>query len=288
MLYGPNDSGHDCHCHDHGHGHGYGFRPYGPGPGPYGPYGPYGYYGPYGPYRWMPRFIYGGSNKQEYIDYMKTVDYEGAGKKYYNACACKNCVEPFAVDYRLLKNLTFISTADLGFKDGKFYSENKIDGYFKADIDCPYCKKPTPFFMMIRSLPKFVMDYYLKETNNVEYSIKYSYNDFYAPFNVTYSTNGTSIKDLYEKMNSLYFDAVVHDDKLVNTTLEKINSAVIKEHGQGGTIDMDSVKDNFNKKVSVNNLKLLKYMIKSNGLFGIDKYFTADDDVKKEYRLLSK
>lgn len=300
MLYGPGGGcsggpephggyGHGPHgphgcCHGpHGPGGWYG-RPWGPPPGPWGP--------PPGPWGPPPRFFYGAVSKSNKIDYMKTIDYDGEGKKYYSACACKNCTEPFAVDYRLIKNLTFICTSDLGFKNGTFYSDNKIDGYFKFEIVCPSCDKATPFFIKVRKLPNFVLDYYLKETKSVEYTIKYSYDNFYAPFNVTYDTCGTTIKGLYEKINSLHFDAIDHDDKKIPTTLEKMNDAVTKEYtkksGKNVTINMDSVHENLKKEIEVNKLKLLKYLIKSNGLLGFKEYVGASNQTKNELKLLSK
>lgn len=292
MLYGPGDhGGHDgCNCHGPGRPRGY----YGYGPGGYYGRGP-GWgpgWGPM-PYGLPPRILFGRFGKDDKIDYMKTVDYDGEGKKYYNACACKNCTEPFAVDYRVMKNLTFICTSDLGFKNGTFYSDNKIDGYFKFDITCPSCQKYTPFFIRIRRLPKFVLDYYLKETTNVEYSIRYSYDNFYAPFNVSYTTAGTTINELYAKINSLKFDVIVHENEKIPTNLEKMNNAVLREYNKNNNktcdIKMESVGSNLNKQIEVSKLKLLKYLITSNGFIsGLNKYMKSDENSKKEFKLLSK
>ena len=71
-----------------------------------------------------------------------------------------------------------------------------------------------------------------------------------------------------------------------------MNDAVAKEYtkksGKNVTINMDSVHENLKKEIEVNKLKLLKYLIKSNGLLGLKEYVGASNQTKNELKLLSK
>lgn len=282
--FGPGPGGphgpHDCGCHHHGP-HGPGFGPgYGPGPG-----------GPWGP--WGPRFYYGAPSKDNKIDYMKSLDYKGEGKKHYDACACEHCAKPFEMDYRLAKNVTFISKNELGFENGKFYSDYKFDGYFKFKIECPECSCLTTFFVETKKLPKFVLDYYLKETIEVEYTITYKLNNFYAPFKVSYQTNGTNVKEVFEKINSAYLENILYSKGKVKTSLDKINQVVEEEYhkktGRTTKIDENSIHINNMESIpKVKKLKMLKYLLINNGIKGLANYGSQNKQAKEEIKILSR
>lgn len=280
--------------------------PHGPHGGPHGgphcgPHGPYGYGGPHGPwcagfhgygfYGPWPRFFYGGvSAKTDFIDYMKILEYDGEGKKYYNACACELCSKAFAIDYRLAKDVTFVSDGKVGFINSKFVSDHKIKGYFKFYITCPECNKNTIFFVDIRQIPKFVCDYYLKETKTVEYRISYKFDDFYAYFDVLYDTCGTTINDLYDCINSLKLKKVLYSKGSVNSNLNLINNVVLKAYkektGIDGVIDIDSI--GFSDNIKVSKLREIKYLLQSSGIKGLFEYRRFSEEDKKEIKLLSR
>lgn len=272
---------------------------YGGPHGPHGPYRPYGYGGPHGPwcggfhgygfYGPLPRFSFSGKG-EEYIDYMKTLEYEGEGKKYYNACACEKCSKPFAIDYRLAKDVTFVSNGKVGFIDSKFVNDDKVKGCFKFYIDCPECSSNTVFFVDIRRIPKFVRDYYLKETKKVEYRISYKFKNFNAYFDVLYNTCGTTVNDIYNSINSLKLEEVIYSKGSVKSNLNLINNVVLdaykKKTGIDGFIDTSNIGSSNNIKVS--KLRELKYILQSSGIKGLIDYKENSDDDKKEIKLLSR
>lgn len=275
--------------------------PHGPhGPGGFGcPHGPHGPYGPYGPYgHWHggfygpgPRFFYGrASAKVEYVDYMKTLEYDGEGQKYYNACACELCSKPFSIDYRLAKDVTFVSSGNVGFINSKFVSDHKVEGYFKFYIDCPECHRKSVFFVDIRNVPKFVLDHYLNNTKNIQYRLNYKFKDFYAYFDVLYDTNGTSINDIYNSINKLKFEKVLYSKGSIETNLELINNVVLdaykKKTGIDGFIDIASIGvfDNIKSK----KLSEIRYLLKSSGIRGLFDSRIKNDEGKREIKLLSR
>ena len=272
---------------------------YGPGPG--GPHGPHNggchHHGPrYGPGPrgpWGPRFYFGAPSKDNGIDYMKSLDYEGEGKKHYDACACEYCTKPFEMDYRLAKNITFISKNELGFENDKFYSDYKFDGYFKFKIECPECSKLTTFFVETKKLPKFVLDYYLKETTEVEYTITYKLTNFYAPFKVSYQTNGTNVKEVFEKINTLYLENLLYSKGKIKTNLEKINQVVEEEYrkktGKTTKIDKNSIYEkNKNTIPKAKKLKVVRYLLTNNGLKELANYRNQNQQKKEEINILSR
>lgn len=267
--------------------------PMGPGPGPHhgshhGPcHGPHHgpYHGPHGP---GPRFYYGGSASVKKIDYMKTIEYSGEGKKYYNSCSCDKCAKPFEIDYRVAQDVTFVSESNLGFKNGNYFTDEKFNGFFMFDIACPECNRITHFFVESKRLPKFVLDGYLKNTKFVRYKINYEFDDFNTDVIVSYETNGTSVKEVYEKINSLYLQNIVGKSEVIPTSLDTINNAIIKMY-----YDKTRRTIHINKSISkndyeVNKLRLIKYLLLNNGFKDLMNYKYEPEDKKEEIKILAK
>lgn len=277
------------------HGPGPGGPHHGPGPGgphhgPYGPHhGPHGFYGPhYGPMG--PRF-YGPVKKDNKIDYMKSLDYEGEGKKYYSSCACENCTSPFAIDYRIPRDVIFVSRSNIGFKNGHFYSDEKFKGVFMFKIGCPECSETTVFFVETRRLPKYVLDQYLKETKTVKYTINYKFGRFNANIDVSYNTNGTNVKEVYENINSLQVQNLVTSKENIPVNIDIVNEAVLeeclKQTNKENKIYMESL-EKYNKKEEISKLKQLKYILLNNGIKELIDYKNKDINTKEEIKILSR
>lgn len=273
--------------------------PGGYGPGPGGPHGPHGCHchGPYGhgpfppPYPWGPAPIH--KKKNNAVDYMPSLDFDGPGKKFYSACACEFCSKPFELDYRLADNVTFISTSDMGYYNGEFYSDYKFKGYFKFNIGCPECKKDTVFFVDVRKLPKFVLDYYLKHTIEVDYAINYRENNENTKVHVAYMTNGTNVKEVHEKINSGYLEKMFYSKGTVDTDLGRINKAIAEEYTKvfGKKIEFDEksiYESNTKKNKKANGLRVFKYLLLNNGIGSLLNYNEKNNEYKEEVKILSK
>lgn len=280
---GPHGPGHHGHGPGHHGPHGH-HDPHGPRHhGPHGYYGPHSYYGS--------RSSYSLTKKDNKIDYMKTLEYAGSGQKYYNSCACSCCSKPFEVDYRLGKNVTFVSESQIGFRNGIYYSDQKFNGYFKFEITCPECNKKTLFFVETKKLPKYVLDQYFKETCSVMYTINYSFDNFNAYIDVLYETHHTNIKDVYKKINSLYLEKVITRDVSVSANLDTINKIVLDAYNQAthsdAKIHTETIKSD-NSVNDINKLKIFKYMLLNNGIRELLDYKYKSLDSKEEIKILSR
>ena len=288
MMYGPGGGcpgGHGPGGCPGGHGPG-GWHggphggPWGPPPG--GPWGPPPG-GPWGPPPWMIPGVARRKNNND-DDYMKIVEYKGDGKKYFCTFVCDHCAKAFQVDYRVPTEVKFVSNYEMKYDNGKLIPLNKVGGCFEFTVACPECCRITSFLVDIRRIPDFVLAEFLRKTTKVEYEIAYIVDDSHCDFDISYYTKGTTVKEINEKMNNLYFDRIKIKGKEIVMNKEELNS-IVKGYFGGKGKTLNFIAEQSQKEKEVSKLKKLKYMLLSNGLKGILNYSNYD---KEEVNLLSR
>jgi len=280
--------------------------PHGPGfGGPHGfhgHHGPHGFYGHgphYGYYHHLRPYYYGASKVDKGLDYMKIIECEEEGKKYYNFCGCEKCSVPFGLDYRNAENVTFISTNGVTFNDGNYEYTNKVDGFFKFMINCPECNNETSFFVNIRTIPEFARKRYLEKTKKVEYVIGYKFSGLnknqVINFNVCKNVNYLDIKDINDIVSRLDFDYLIRKDGEKELTRYQLSDIALRAYEKMSGSETIN-KPNFNvniKDLVVNNnvfskFRRTKYLVKTNGIKGIVRAFNLNDEDKENIQLLIK
>ena len=288
MYGGPGFYG-GHHGHHGGHHGGY----HGGYHGHHGHYGHYGYYHHLRPY-------YGSSKITSGMDYMKIIECEEEGKKHYAFCACDSCAKPFGLDYRVAKDVSFVSLNDANFVDGNFEYERKVEGFFKFKVKCPECMKETEFFINIRTMPSFVVDSLLSKTKSVEYFVNFDFKAKKEPkvfsFNVRKDLNNSNltIKDIDSIISSVSFDYLIREKGNKKITLDQLVSVAFeaykKVHGKDAEISHKPVNI---KDLKVNNsifskFRRTKYLVKTNGIKGLAMATKLTDADKENIQLLIK
>jgi len=286
------------------HGPGFGGPHHGPHHGGYhGPhYGPF--YGPfrgphYGYYHHLRPYYFGASRVGNNLDYMKIIESNEEGKKYYNFCSCEKCSESFGLDYRVAKDVTFISLNDVTFANGNYEYKNKVDGLFKFNVICPECKQETAFFVNIRTMPQFVIEGYLKETKKIEYFVNYEFKEnkksLSFNFNVCKNVENPTIKKINDIVSNFDFDYLIrkNGNKVLNR--EQLTMIALKGYEKLNGLE-PRVTNDFKVKIKdlkVNNnifskFRRARYLFKTNGIKGLVKAVQMNDDDKKNIALLIK
>ena len=280
--------------------------PHGPGfGGPHdfhGHHDHYGFYG-HGPhyryYHHLRPYYYGASKIDKGLDYMKIIESDEEGKKYYNFCGCEKCSVPFGLDYRNAENVTFISTNGVTFNDGNYEYTNKVDGLFKFTINCPECNGETVFFVNLRTIPEFVRNRYLEKTRRIEYVVQYIFSGLnknqVINFNVCKNVENLSIKNINDYVSKLDFDYLIRKDVEIVVSRYQLSDIALRSYEKitgFESINVPTFKVNV-KNLTVNNnifskFRRTRYLVKTNGIKGIKRAFNLNEEDKENIQLLIK
>ena len=280
--------------------------PHGPGfGGPHdfhGHHDHYGFYG-HGPhyryYHHLRPYYYGASKIDKGLDYMKIIESDEEGKKYYNFCGCEKCSVPFGLDYRNAENVTFISTNGVTFNDGNYEYTNKVDGLFKFTINCPECNGETVFFVNLRTIPEFVRNRYLEKTRRIEYVVQYKFSGLnknqVINFNVCKNVENLSIKNINDYVSKLDFDYLIRKDVEIVVSRYQLSDIALRSYEKitgFESINVPTFKVNV-KNLTVNNnifskFRRTRYLVKTNGIKGIKRAFNLNEEDKENIQLLIK
>lgn len=283
----------------------YGGPHYGGPHGPHGPHfgGPHGFYGHHGPhygyYHHLRPYYYGASKVDKGLDYMKIIESEEEGKKYYNFCGCDKCSVPFGIDYRNAGDATFISLNGIVFNDGNYEYTNKVDGVFKFVITCPECKNETSFFVNLRTIPEFVRNSYLAKTKKIEYVVQYKFTGLnknqVINFNVCKNVDNLSVKGINDVISNFKFDYLLRNNEEKEISRYQLSNIALRAYEKitdSKALNVTSFDFDVKNLVVNNNLfsklRRFNYLVKTNGINGVVKSFNLSEEDKENIQLLIK